>query len=265
MSTTGHWPRIRPVVAIIPARFGSTRLPGKALLNDTGRPLIQYVIEAVGRARRVDRVVVATDDVRIVEAVEAVGAEATMTREDHRSGTDRVLEAASRIPEATLIVNVQGDEPEVEPDHIDQLVEELAGHPEAPMATLSAPLNDPTAYRDPARVKVVCNRNGNALYFSRAPIPFHRADPKALPDDSGARLHLGLYAFRRDFLIDVWPTLPASRLEAIESLEQLRVLEAGHAIRVGHVDRAGFGGIDTSEDYRRFVRRVRDRQQTDAA
>ncbi len=245
------------IVGVIPARFASTRLPGKPLLSDTGRPLIQHVVEAARRSQSLDRIVVATDDRRIAEAVVAFGGEAVMTRADHTTGTDRVAEVAARLEGARIIVNLQGDEPEVSGEALDRAVSLLESDPEAPMATLATPIRDEATYRDPACVKVVCSAGGRALYFSRSPIPCHRdglPDPATSPRPI-AHLHLGLYAYRRDFLLSI-AALPPSPLEAAEKLEQLRVLDAGYPIAVGIVEEVSIG-IDTTEDYQRFVRRWR--------
>ncbi|HEV3163563.1 MAG TPA: 3-deoxy-manno-octulosonate cytidylyltransferase [Isosphaeraceae bacterium] len=247
------------VVAVIPARFASTRLPGKPLLAETGRPLIQHVVEAARRARRLDRVIVATDDARIAEGVRSFGGEAVMTRADHPSGTDRVAEVAAALPSARVIVNLQGDEPEISGEALDRVVALLDDDPTAPMATLATPIRSESVYRDRSCVKVVISGRGRALYFSRSPIPHHR---DGLPDPNNATplayLHLGLYAYRRDFLLGL-AALPPSPLEKCEKLEQLRVLEAGHAIAVGIVDEPSIG-IDTPDDYRRFVERWRARR-----
>ncbi len=244
------------IVGVIPARFASTRLPGKPLLADTGRPLIQHVVEAARRARRLDRVIVATDDPRIAEAVAAFGGECVMTRADHPSGTDRVAEVAAGLPDAGIVVNLQGDEPEISGEALDLVVATLENDPAASMATLATPIRAEAIYRDPSCVKVVCSRLGHALYFSRSPIPCHR---EGVPGPESSRplayLHLGLYAYRRDFLLRM-AELPPSPLETAEKLEQLRVLEAGHRIAVGIVDEPGVG-IDTPDDYRRFVARSR--------
>ena len=162
------------IVAVIPARFASTRLPGKPLLSETGRPLIQHVVEAARRAKSLQRIIVATDDPRIADAVAGFGGEAMMTRADHATGTDRVAEVAARIEQARIIVNVQGDEPEIAGSTIDRLVALLENDRDAPMATLATPIRDQAVYRDPSCVKVVCSRRGRALYFSRSPIPCHR-------------------------------------------------------------------------------------------
>jgi 3-deoxy-manno-octulosonate cytidylyltransferase (CMP-KDO synthetase) len=240
-------------VAVVPARFASTRLPGKPLLSETGRPLIQHVVEAAQRATRLERVIVATDDVRIAEAVAAFGGECAMTRADHPSGTDRVAEVAAGLPEAEIIVNVQGDEPEISGEALDLVISLLEHDDGAPMATLATPIRSEAVYRDPSCVKVVCSGLGRALYFSRSPIPLHR---DGLPSDAPlGLLHLGLYAYRRDFLLKL-AALPPSPLERAEKLEQLRVLEAGFPIALGIVDEPSIG-IDTPEDYRRFVERWR--------
>jgi 3-deoxy-manno-octulosonate cytidylyltransferase (CMP-KDO synthetase) len=241
------------IVAVIPARYASTRLPGKPLKADTGRTLIQHVVEAAGRSRRLTRVIVATDDDRIADAVRRFGGEAAMTRADHPSGTDRVAEVAAGLPDAQIIVDVQGDEPEVSGEALDSLVELLERDPSCPMATLATPIRDEAAYRDPGCVKVVVARSGRALYFSRSPIPMHR---DGLPAEGPlGLLHLGLYAYRRDFLLSI-ASIPPSPLEVAEKLEQLRVLENGTPIAVGLVQEPSIG-IDTPEDYDRFVARWR--------
>jgi 3-deoxy-manno-octulosonate cytidylyltransferase (CMP-KDO synthetase) len=245
------------IVGVIPARFGSTRLPGKALLSQTGRPLIQHVFEAARRAQSLQRIIVATDDSRIAQAVAGAGGEFMMTRADHATGTDRVAEVAARLEGARIIVNLQGDEPEVSGATLDKVVSLLEIDREAPMATLGTPIHDESIYRDPACVKVVCDRRGRALYFSRSPIPYHRdghPGPGAGAPAIGY-LHLGLYAYRREFLLEIG-SLPPSSLETAEKLEQLRVLEAGYPIAVGIVEEPSVG-IDTPEDYRRFVERWR--------
>lgn len=245
------------VLGVIPARFASTRLPGKPLLDLTGIPLIVHVVEAARRSRRLDRIVVATDDPRIYDVVRACGAEAMMTRDDHPSGTDRVAEVAAACPEAEIIVNLQGDEPEIEPATIDRVVDLLGWDHAASMATVATPIRDESVYLDPSCVKVVLAGNGRALYFSRSPIPMHR---DGAPSDGAplGLLHLGLYAYRRDFLIKL-ATLPPSPLERAEKLEQLRVLECGEPIAVAVVDERSVG-IDTPEDYRRFVERWNSRR-----
>lgn len=248
------------VVAIIPARFGSTRFPGKVLANQTGKFLIQHVCEQVVAARRVGRCIVATDDERIVEAVRSFGGEATMTRSDHPSGTDRIAEVARGLAGKPddVIVNVQGDEPEIEPDYLDRLVERLAADPTCPVATLACPFPPEADPRDPNCVKVVCDRRQRALYFSRALIPY--AQEADAGEEVDRLLHLGVYAYRRTFLLD-FATWETSALERAEQLEQLRVLENGHPMAVAIVQHA-CAGINTPEDYDKFLARQRSRAQT---
>lgn len=242
------------IVAIIPARFGSTRLPGKPLSDIHGQPMVQRVYERVRRAASVARVLVATDDERIARAVAAFGGEAVMTSPHHASGTDRLAEAAAAI-DADVIVNVQGDEPLIDPAAIDAVVEPFADHPSLPMATVSLPLRSLADMLSPSVVKVVVDASGNALYFSRSPIPFVRdggpPDARAAAERALAlglaRQHVGLYAYRRDALLR-FAALPRSPLEEAEGLEQLRALAAGMAIRV--VPREGESGraVDTPAD-----------------
>jgi 3-deoxy-manno-octulosonate cytidylyltransferase (CMP-KDO synthetase) len=238
-------------IAMIPARYASTRLPGKPLLAETGKPLIAHVIEQVAKARHIERVVVATEDERIRQAATAAGAEAVMTSSNCRTGTDRLAEAAAklRLPEKTIVINVQGDEPEIPPRCID-LLAEMVARDDAPMATLARPLASCRA-NDPSKVKVVLDSWNRAMYFSRAPIPHDR-------DGTGRveyLLHLGVYAYRAEFL-QWFAVANSTPTETVECLEQLRVLENGHAIRVQVVDYCG-AGIDTPEDYRDFVQRHR--------
>ena len=235
---------------IIPARYASTRLPGKMLLAETGRPLIAHVMESVAAARRVGRVVVATDDERIARAVEAAGGEATLTSADCRTGSDRVAEAADRLglPDDAVVVNVQGDEPEFPAWCVDAVVELLEGA-DAPMATLATPMTPDEADR-PNMTKVVRGRDGHALYFSRVRIPHDR-------DGEGGveyLLHHGVYAYRTGFL-RTFATLESTPAERAEKLEQLRALEHGYRIAVGIVDYRG-ARIDTPEEYAAFVART---------
>lgn len=230
------------VVAVIPARYASTRLPGKPLLQDSGKFLIQHVYEAAGSCPAVDRVIVATDDERILAAVRSFGGEAMMTRSDHPNGTSRIAEAIEKIP-ADIVLNVQGDEPEIEPRTLEALIAATEGED---VGTLATPFRDPAEADLPGRVKVVVGASGHALYFSRSRIP--SAGP--------ALLHVGLYGFRREFLRE-YAKLPPTPLEQAERLEQLRFLENGIRIRVGVVDETGHGGIDTPADYAAFLARVR--------
>ncbi len=242
-------------IALIPARYASTRFPGKPLAHATGKYLIQHVYERTAAARRVRRCLVATDDERIATAVRSFGGEAVMTRPDHPSGTDRIAEAVQGLPgaEGDIILNVQGDEPELEPGYLDRLVDRLAGESaECPVATLACPFPADADPRNPNSVKVVTDRRGRALYFSRALIPYPRdGDGGAAPGQW--LLHLGVYAYRRGFLLKL-ATWPPGGLEQTEKLEQLRVLERGYALAVETVARA-CGGIDTPQDYDQFVAR----------
>ena len=240
-----------PVLGVIPARLDSSRLPGKLLLRETGRSLLQHTFEAASRATTLDELVVATDSLEIAAEVRRFGGAVEMTGE-HPSGTDRLAEVARRRPGFDVLVNVQGDEPELDPAAVDALAAALTGDPACEMATLSAPLTDPAAFADPANVKVVCDPEGRALLFSRAPIP-HPRDGGGVPEE--ARLHVGAYAYRRDFLIRL-AELPPSRLERVEKLEQLRALEAGATLRVAEIDHAA-SGVDTRADYNAFVARLR--------
>jgi len=220
------------VLAVIPARYASSRFPGKPLAPIAGQPMIQRVVERVRQARRVTRVVVATEDARIQSAVESFGGEAVLTRADHRTGTDRVAEVAAHIP-AAVYVNVQGDEPLIDPATIDAVVSEMLGDDSIQLATPCTPILDPSDIMDPNVVKVVRDFDGNCLYFSRAPVPWVR--------DTAAKIavrhwkHIGLYAFRRDALLE-FPTLPPGELERVEHLEQLRWLENGFRIRAVETD-----------------------------
>ena len=216
-------------IAIIPARFHSTRLPGKALALLGGRPMVCHVAERTRRARGLERVIVATDDARIAQAIAAAGVEAVLTRADHPSGTDRLAEVARSL-EAAVIVNVQGDLPLLDPAMVESLVARMAAEPALPMATLVAALRDEAEWRSPHVVKAVVGADGRALYFSRSPIPFDRDGCRAPGEPLGWR-HVGMYAYRRDVLLRL-AALPPSPLEQREQLEQLRALENGIAIGV---------------------------------
>lgn len=234
---------------VIPARFGSTRFPAKILACQTGRPLVQHVVDQARKCRRVREVIVATDDRRIVEALEAFGTRCVMTSPEHQSGTDRIAEVARQLDDE-IIVNVQGDEPEIEPEIVDALIERLetSGQDMATAATAFAPDADP---QNPNLVKVVIGVDGRAIYFSRSAIPFRR-DPTTTAS-AAYYLHLGIYAYRRAFLLEFagWQPTP---LEQTEKLEQLRALERGRSIYVLKVNRATHG-IDTPEQYDEFVKR----------
>jgi 3-deoxy-manno-octulosonate cytidylyltransferase (CMP-KDO synthetase) len=230
--------KVDAAIAIIPARYNSTRFPGKALVEIEGKTLIEHVYRRVAQATLVGEILVATDDTRIADTVERFGGTAVMTRDDHSCGTDRLAEAAQDFDTDSLIVNVQGDEPMIDPSDIDQAVT-AAGLGDAEMVTLMTRL-DPAQADDPNRVKVVTDRNGIALYFSRARIPFRGT----------CFLHLGLYVYRVGFLTK-FTKLERTPLEIAERLEQLRALEHGYRIRVVEVENESWG-IDTPEDLERF-------------
>jgi 3-deoxy-manno-octulosonate cytidylyltransferase (CMP-KDO synthetase) len=248
------------VAIVIPARFGSCRLPGKPLLRQTGKYLIEHVYERARQARCAEQVVIATDDPRVRAAAQHFGAPCMITRRSHANGTERVAEVAASL-RADIIINVQGDEPLIESDAIDKLAEQ-ASSPHVVMATLAAPIRDASTYRDPNCVKVVRADDGRAMYFSRAPIPFFREGTASLGSASVLQ-HIGIYAYRRDFLMQL-VQMPVHELEVIEKLEQLRVLARGFHIHVGLTDHVS-QGVDTYEDYRRFVVQYRGRNSMVAA
>jgi 3-deoxy-manno-octulosonate cytidylyltransferase (CMP-KDO synthetase) len=234
------------VVVVIPARYGSTRLPGKPLVSLAGKTMIQRVYERARMGQRIDRVIVATDDERIVKAVETFGGEARMTRPDHRTGTERVAEVAAHV-EGDVFVNVQGDEPLLDPIAVDTAVNALLEEPPASVSTVATPIKTAADIMDPNVVKTVLDFDGNALYFSRAPIPWVR--------DTTSKVqvrhlkHLGLYVFQRDALLE-FPTLPQGDLERIEQLEQLRWMENGWKIRVAEVEHDAVS-VDVAADVAR--------------
>jgi 3-deoxy-manno-octulosonate cytidylyltransferase (CMP-KDO synthetase) len=236
----------REVVIVIPARYGSTRLPGKPLVLLAGKPMIQHVYERAKLSEQADRVIVATDDERIVKAVESFGGTARMTRLDHRTGTERVAEVAAH-EKGDIFVNVQGDEPLLDPVAVDTAVNALLEEPVAAISTVATPIKTPADIMDPNVVKTVLDFDNNGLYFSRAPIPWVR--------DTASKIqvrhlkHLGLYVFQRDALLE-YPTLPQGELERIEQLEQLRWLENGWKIRVAEVEHDAVS-VDVPEDVAR--------------
>jgi 3-deoxy-manno-octulosonate cytidylyltransferase (CMP-KDO synthetase) len=233
------------VVAIIPARYESTRFPGKALAEISGKPMIQHVYERAARAQAVSRVVVATDDRRIQSAVESFGGEVAWTKSTHESGTDRVAEVAAGLTDA-IIVNVQGDVPFLEGSMIDACITPLGADAALPMSTVKTRIDDVETLKNPNVVKVVCDRDGNALYFSRSVLP-HARDGRV--DFSLTFKHIGLYAYRRDFLL-AFARLAPTPLERAERLEQLRALEWGYRIRVTEVPAASIE-VDTPADLER--------------
>jgi 3-deoxy-manno-octulosonate cytidylyltransferase (CMP-KDO synthetase) len=263
---TGANPKNK-TVAIIPARFSSTRLPGKALLEIAGKPMICWVVERTLAASSVSRVIVATDDERIFKRVESSGFEAAMTRPDHASGTDRIAEVAEQLSDAEIIVNVQGDEPMISAETIDRAVAAMSfsqqhnGNGSEPdMATIWEPMESAVDVLNPDVVKIVCDDAGRALYFSRSPVPFpreavreHGSLERALENDpalTGAfRKHTGLYVYRRNVLLE-FTKWPQSDLEQKESLEQLRALEHGLVIQAVEAS-ARSVGVDTLPDLER--------------
>jgi 3-deoxy-manno-octulosonate cytidylyltransferase (CMP-KDO synthetase) len=245
---------------VIPARLASTRLPRKLLLDETGKPLIQHTYEAAAEATRPTGVLVAADCEEIAAAVRAFGGCVELTSPDCASGTDRVAEIARKLPDVDALVNVQGDEPEISAGAIDLVVELLERDPTAVMSTLATPIRTKDKLHDPACVKVIFDQRQRAIYFSRAPIPFARNWDDSLLAAAPPHFyqHIGLYAYRREFLLRL-AELPRAGIERVENLEQLRVLDAGHTILVGVTDEPTIG-IDTPEDYRAFVKRWKERK-----
>jgi 3-deoxy-manno-octulosonate cytidylyltransferase (CMP-KDO synthetase) len=228
------------IVCVIPARYSSTRLPGKPLADIAGKPMIQHVYERAILAKYPQRVIVATDHPLVYEAVEKFGGEVILTSADHPTGTDRLAEVAKQCPEVDLIINVQGDEPMIEPSVIDQLAEAFVNNPDLHMATLMTEM-DQREYHIPSAVKVITDLQGYALYFSRSLIPFPRV-AAGMP----VFKHIGIYAYRRDFLLK-YAKLAPTPLEKTESLEQLRALEHGYRIKVLETNFKSIG-VDTIED-----------------
>ena len=244
-------------LVIIPARYASTRLPGKPIRPEiktaTGKFLIEHVYDRARRARNIDDVIVATDSPQVFDAVRSFGGKVEITSQTHQSGTDRIAEVAARIP-CDAVVNVQGDEPDLHPEVIEQTVALLAADPQASMSTMANPIEDEAELASPNAVKVVVDRLGYALYFSRYTIPYvhDKAGQPSLGDFRFLK-HLGIYAYRRDFLLK-YAKLPPSPLEKAERLEQLRALENGYRIKVGITPHRSIG-IDTPEDMERFIRK----------
>jgi len=240
------------VLAVIPARWASTRFPGKPLANIAGKSMIQRVLEQVNQSKNVDRVVVATDDERIFEHVGHIGAEVMMTNPDHPSGTDRCAEVARHFPEAKIVLNVQGDEPFILPQQIDLLADTLLQNPNAAIATLAKKIDRADFLTNPNVVKVVFSKQIGAIYFSRHPIPFVRGvQPERWLEKQDFYKHIGLYGFRRDALMEIADLSPTP-LEIAESLEQLRWLEHGFRIAVGVTEWETIG-VDTPEDLKGLI------------
>lgn len=246
-------------VIIIPARLASTRLPRKLLLNETGKSVLQHTYESASDSQKADQVIVATDHAEIFENVKSFGGEVVMTAPNHICGTDRIAEVAQSLDEYDFVINVQGDEPEISAEAIDLAISLLEENPDIPMATLATPIRNEKQLNDPSCVKVVCDADNRAIYFSRSPIPHVREQSEMQnwldPSSSNPNFfqHVGLYGYRRKFLLKI-PSLPTCTLEKIESLEQLRILFNGFSILVGTIDHP-ISGIDTPEDYESFVRR----------
>ncbi len=239
------------VLACIPARYGSTRFAGKVLAKDTGKFLIQHTYEQACLAKLPDKVIIAADDERIAAAAKSFGAECILTSPEHKSGTDRIAEAVTDI-DVDIIVNLQADEPEIDPENIDYLAKLLLDNHQCRMATLVAEFENTEQVKDPNIVKVVVDKDNYAIYFSRSVIPYDRKAGNSGEIKNYLR-HLGIYAYRKDFLLEI-TSMPQSRLEKIEKLEQLRVLDNGYSILTGRVKHT-HDGIDTPDQYADFVKR----------
>lgn len=239
-------------LCVIPARYASTRLPGKPLADIAGKPMIVRVYEQAARARQISGVIAAVDDQRVYDVLAAHGCKAMMTAKNHPTGTDRLAEVAAAHPEAELIINVQGDEPLIEPSIIDALAAAFDEDPELQMATVKSPMTDHEEMKNPNNVKVVTDKKGYALYFSRSLLPYPREAANLL-----VYKHIGIYAYKRDFLLN-YAKMPPTELEQTESLEQLRALENGYKIKVIATD-LRFIGVDTPEDLAKVNRLYQER------
>ncbi len=239
------------ILACIPARYGSTRFPAKVLAKDTGKFLIQHTYEQACLAKLPDKVIIAADDERIAAAAKSFGAECILTSPEHKSGTDRIAEAVADI-DVDIVVNLQADEPEIDPENIDYLAKLLLDNHQCRMATLVAEFENAEQLKDPNIVKVVVDKDNYAIYFSRSVIPYNR-EKSGIGKTQQYLRHLGIYAYRKDFLLEI-TSMPQSGLEMIEKLEQLRAIEYGFDILVGKVKHT-CDGIDTPEQYAEFVRR----------
>jgi 3-deoxy-manno-octulosonate cytidylyltransferase (CMP-KDO synthetase) len=262
------------ILACIPARYGSTRFAGKVLAKDTGKFLIQHTYEQACLAKLPQKVIIAADDQRIVDAAKTFGAECVLTSQEHTSGTDRIAEAVIKLADSgqqtadgkilspkpyplnpnDIIINLQADEPEIDPKNIDYLAELLIENPDYPMATLAADFQTAEQIADPNIVKVVVDSSSRAIYFSRSVIPYNRESKGVGTPDQYLR-HIGIYAYRKEFLLKI-TALPQTTLEKIEKLEQLRAIENGFDILVGKVQHT-CDGIDTPEQYAEFVKRYK--------
>lgn len=239
------------IIAVIPARYESTRFPGKVLAKDTGKYLIQHTFQQVRKAKLIEKVLIATDSEKVLSACKSFGADCCLTAATHKSGTDRIAEAVKKT-DADVVINVQADEPEIEPANIDLLAQLMIDNPQTKMATLIAKFDSKEQIENPNIVKVVIGKDRFAKYFSRSVIPYCRTGGP-VGNISDYYRHLGIYAYTKDFLLTI-TSLPAGRLEQIEQLEQLRVLENGYQILTGLVSRVA-DGIDTPQQYAEFVKR----------
>ncbi|MBN2183011.1 MAG: 3-deoxy-manno-octulosonate cytidylyltransferase [Sedimentisphaerales bacterium] len=266
------------VIAVIPARYSSTRLAGKVLANQTGKFLIQHTYEQACKAKLPEKVIIATDDEKIVAAAKSFGADCVLTSVEHKSGTDRIAEAVQKLAESgqrtanrktlnakryslnadDIVINIQGDEPEIDPAYIDKVAQLLIDNTDYPMSTLAAPIKNVEQVVNPNIVKVITDSSGKAIYFSRHPIPYDR-ESGGIGDLKQYLRHLGIYAYRKDFLLKI-TKLPQTPLEKIEKLEQLRAIENGYGILVGKVEHTT-DGIDTPEQYAEFVKRYKKRSK----
>lgn len=244
------------ILAVIPARYESTRFPGKVLAKETGKFLIQHTWEQVRKVPKLDKILIATDSKIVLDACNTFGADCIMTSASHQSGTDRIAEAVAKI-DTNIVINVQGDEPEIEPANIELLAGLMIDNPKAKMATLIAKFETKEQIENPNIVKVIIDKDRNAKYFSRSVIPCCRKNGP-IGDIKDYYRHLGIYAYTKDFLLYI-TKLPAGRLEQIEQLEQLRVIEYGYPILTGLVSHHT-AGIDTPEQYKDFVKRIKQKE-----
>jgi 3-deoxy-manno-octulosonate cytidylyltransferase (CMP-KDO synthetase) len=240
------------IIVVIPARYGSSRFVGKVLARETGKYLLQHTYERALCAKSVDQALIATDDQRVMDACAEFGGACVMTSVAHQSGTDRIAEAVADM-DADIIINLQADEPEIDPSYIDQVAGLLLDNPDAEMATLLAPFETADDIANPNIVKCITDTTGRAIYFSRSAIPYDR-NASGVGEVCHYKRHLGIYAYRKDFLME-YTSLEPSFLEQCEKLEQLRAIENGYTILTGMVDKA-WDGVDTEEQYQAFARRV---------
>ena len=249
-------PRVK-VLACIPARYDSTRFPGKVLAKDTGKFLIQHTYEQALCAKTVEKVIIATDSEKVMQACKSFGADCVMTSVEHNSGTDRIAEAVADM-DVEIVINIQADEPEIDPENIDSVAKLLLDNPDCQMATLVARFQTAQQIADPNIVKVITDSEGRAIYFSRSPIPYDREKQGIGRTDQYLR-HIGIYAYRKEFLREI-TALPQTTLEKTEKLEQLRAIEHGYPIITGTVEHS-CDGVDTPSQYAEFVERYKKQQK----